>query len=293
MVTVAEIFLLIREEAVESRILQGDLPVSPGHPLDANEKSVCFVSQVLKDHGSRESPFGARRVGLVITDTSSVGMFPEAINWIAVDNPRYVFAKICDSYFPYRNGKKAQISSDLEQVQSDQSGLYIKSNTVFEHGFIGSGVTVFPGVTIMSGTFIRTGSVLGADGFGFERKSRETDPVRLHHYGGLIVGENCEIGSNVSIDRGTFHDTVVGNDVKIDNNVHVAHNVTIGRSTMIAAGSVISGSATVGSFVWIGPNATVKNRTQIGDFGHVGLGSVVLKDIGPGQRVFGNPARPI
>lgn len=234
-----------------------------------------------------------QRVGLVITDTSNVGGFPEAINWIAVDNPRYVFARICGSFFPYRNGKKAQISSNLEQVQLDQSGLYIKSKTVFDHGFIGSGVTVFPGVTIMGGTFIRSGSVLGSDGFGFERKSRDTDPVRLHHYGGLIVGENCEIGSNVSIERGTFHDTIVGNDVKIDNNVHVAHNVTIGRSTMIAAGSVISGSATVGSFVWIGPNTTVRNRTQIGDFAHVSLGSVVLKDIQPGQRVFGNPARPI
>lgn len=293
MVSVAQILELVEADVIECGIGQGLLQVKPASPLKADVSSFCYFSP-----GSvwAKEQLGAvvdKPIGLVISAGQEIDKFPGAINWIVTENPRHLFAKICGSFFSRRNGSGIDEAGELRGVNLENSGVYIDSEIEFIHSFSGSGVKIFPGVKILSGTFIRCGSVLGSDGFGFERRTNDSAPTRMQHYGGLVIGENCDIGSNVSIDRGTFEDTVIGNNVKIDNLVHIAHNVKIGDGTMIVAGSVISGSANIGAGVWVGPNATVSNKIQIGDYAHVSLGSVVLRDVKTGQRVFGNPARPI
>ena len=53
----------------------------------------------------------------------------------------------------------------------------------------------------------------------------------------------------------------------------VLRNITIGKRVFLAAGVSLAQDVT------------------IGDDAYIGLGSVVLKDIKEGMRVFGNPAR--
>lgn len=289
MVTVSRIHELIKNEISGFKIDQHLLEVEPASPREAGVSSFCYISPLTVSAGALPEFDGP--VGLVIASDSQIGTFSGAINWIVTENPRYVFAKICDKFFARRNGSVVGGAENVRGLHGEDSGIYVGSEVQFDRGFSGSGVRIFPGVRVLGGTFVRAGSVLGSDGFGFERKTNESTPTRIHHYGGLIIGENCEIGSNVTIDRGTFEDTAIGNNVKIDNNVHIAHNVKVGEGTMIAAGTVISGSTYVGAFAWLGPNVTLRNKIRVGDFAHVSLGSVVLKDVDPHQKVFGNPAR--
>lgn len=130
-------------------------------------------------------------------------------------------------------------------------------------------------------------TVIGGPGFGWYGDP----PVRFPHIGGVRFGDSVEIGSCVTIDRGSIDDTSIGNYVKIDNGVHVGHNASIGDSTKLAAHCVIGGSAKIGAYCWIGLGAQIKNQITIGDHVTVGMGAIVVKDVPDNVTVIGNPAR--
>lgn len=145
-------------------------------------------------------------------------------------------------------------------------------------------------VKIGEGTNVGAGTIIGREGFGFERLG-DRAIFRLPHVGTVEIGSGVEIGANCTIDRGTFGATTIGNKTKIDNQVNISHNVRVGDRCLIAAGARISGSTVVGDSVWIGPNAVISNGLNIGRGAQIGIGSVVLRDVPPGGKVIGNPAR--
>lgn len=134
---------------------------------------------------------------------------------------------------------------------------------------------------------IGEGTVIGGKGFGWFGNP----PIRFPHIGGVRIGYEVELGSNVTIDRGALDDTVIGDHVKIDNGVHVGHNATIGERSILTAHCIIGGSATVGKDCWIGLGAIIKNQVTIGDGVTVGMGAIVLRDVPDGVTIVGNPAR--
>jgi len=130
-------------------------------------------------------------------------------------------------------------------------------------------------------------SVIGGDGFGWYG----TPPKRFPHIGGIVFGEEVEIGSCTTIDRGSLGDTVIGSYVKIDNGVHVGHNAVVGDRSILTAHCIIGGSASIGEDCWIGLGAIIKNQIKVGDGATVGMGAIVVKDVPAGVTVVGNPAR--
>ena len=143
------------------------------------------------------------------------------------------------------------------------------------HSVLGAGVTLgadcrlHPRVTLLPGTRVGDrveiwpGAVLGADGFGYAQEDRAW--VKLRHQGGLVVGDDCEIGANATIDRGMLDDTVIGRGVKIDNQVQIAHNVRIGDYSAIAGCAGIAGSARIGRYCQIGGGAGVQGHVELAD----------------------------
>jgi len=79
---------------------------------------------------------------------------------------------------------------------------------------------------------IKEGTIIGTDGFGYERNEKN-ELEKFPHYGKVIIQDDVDIGANCTIDRGNMHDTVIGQGTKLDNGVHVAHNVKIGKHCMI------------------------------------------------------------
>jgi UDP-3-O-[3-hydroxymyristoyl] glucosamine N-acyltransferase len=167
------------------------------------------------------------------------------------------------------------------------AGSSIGANTI-----IGPNVVIGANVRIGARSIVGPGSVLGFDGFGYTRHPDGT-AERFPHFGGVLVGDDVEIGSNTSVDRGTLGDTVIEDGAKIDNLVHIAHNVRVGADAYVIAHAMIGGSTTIGARAWIAPNVAVRDGIVIGDDALVGLGSVVTKSVGDGQTVAGSPAMPI
>jgi UDP-3-O-[3-hydroxymyristoyl] glucosamine N-acyltransferase len=156
---------------------------------------------------------------------------------------------------------------------------------------IGPRVAVLDGVQIGARCIVHAGAVLGADGFGFAPSAGAWQ--KIPQVGGVVVGDDVEIGANTTIDRGAIDDTVVEDGVKIDNQVQIAHNVRIGAHTAIAALAGIAGSTKIGRRCMIAGGVIVLNSLEICDDVMFTFGSVVTKSVGaPGKYSGQLPAEP-
>jgi UDP-3-O-[3-hydroxymyristoyl] glucosamine N-acyltransferase len=146
------------------------------------------------------------------------------------------------------------------------------------------------GTHIGKNCLVRANSTIGSDGFGYERKENG-DPVKFIHLGGVIIGNNVEVGSCTCIAKGTLGKTIIEDNVKIDNLVHIAHNCVIRKGAFVIATSILCGGVEIGSNAWIAPNATITQKAKVGENSIVGLGAVVTKSVDANTTVAGNPAR--
>jgi len=161
---------------------------------------------------------------------------------------------------------------------------------------IGNHCEVKPNVTLMDKSrlgnrvIIHPGAVIGSDGFGFTPDS--SGHAKLIHTGYVEIGDNAEIGSCTTIDRGTLGVTHIGQGVKTDNQVHIAHNVKIGDNTLVVAQVGIAGSTHIGKNVIIAGKAGISGHLTVGDGAIVGPYAGVFKDVPPNEIVSGIPHMP-
>jgi UDP-3-O-[3-hydroxymyristoyl] glucosamine N-acyltransferase len=131
------------------------------------------------------------------------------------------------------------------------------------HSRLGPRVTLVTRVRLGKRVLIHSGSVLGADGFGLAFDSDHW--IKVPQLGGVLVGDDCEIGANTTIDRGAIEDTILEADVRLDNQIQIAHNVTIGAHTAIAGCAAIAGSTRIGRNCLIGGGAGIIGHLTIAD----------------------------
>lgn len=138
---------------------------------------------------------------------------------------------------------------------------------------------------------LHAGVRLGNRGFGFAMDSEGY--VDVPQLGRVVIGDDVELGANVTIDRGAGPDTVVGAGSKIDNLVQIGHNVQIGRGCVLVAQSGVAGSTKLGNHVMLAAQAGLAGHLTVGDGAQVAAQSGVMRDIPAGQKVCGSPSMPI
>jgi UDP-3-O-[3-hydroxymyristoyl] glucosamine N-acyltransferase len=139
------------------------------------------------------------------------------------------------------------------------------------------GVRIYPGCRIGRRAIIHAGAVIGSDGFGFAKDGSTW--VKIAQTGGVVIGDDVEIGANTTIDRGALEDTVIGDGVKLDNQIQIGHNVRIGAHTAMAGCVGIAGSAKVGAGCTVGGGAIILGHLTLADGVHVSAGTLVAKSI--------------
>lgn len=217
---------------------------------------------------------------------------------IFVENPRLVFIKIAK----YLKGERSinEISSNAIISKNAKIGT---NSSLGNFAIIGTNCDIGDNViigdkvnlqncSIGNNCIIQPGTIIGEDGFAFEREQNLELEI-FPHFGRVKIEDNVLISSNCSIARGSLSDTVIGYGTKIDALCHVAHNVQIGKNTELTAGTIIGGGTIIGNNCWMGLNCTIKNKIKIGNNVIVGCGASVIRDIIDQDIVAGVPAKSI
>lgn len=148
-------------------------------------------------------------------------------------------------------------------------------------------VTVYHGCKIGNNVTIHSGSVIGADGFGFAPNAEGYD--KIPQIGIVTIEDNVEIGANTCVDRSTMGSTYLRKGVKLDNLVQIAHNTDIGENTVMSAQVGIAGSTKVGSWCMFGGQVGLAGHIKIGNKVFLGAQSGVPGSIKDDQTLIGTP----
>lgn len=110
-----------------------------------------------------------------------------------------------------------------------------------------------------------------------------------------IIGENVQLGIGVFISYEVIisNDTTIEDYVLINSRAIIGHDCRIGQYSIVGVNSFIAGSVTIQEEVTIQPKASIKQGLTVEDGAHIGIGSIVIRDVKADTTVFGNPAKII
>lgn len=252
---------------------------------------------------------------IVLIDESIELEKPAKPTLIKVKNARDCVAKLLQLYEsmkPQKQGidslafisPKAKIGKNVyigafayigdNTVIGDNCQIYPHS-TIMENVTLGSGCIIYPNVSIYhecrlgNNVTIHSGSVIGADGFGFAPNEQTGQYDKIPQIGIVTIEDNVEIGANTCVDRSTMGSTYVRKGVKLDNLVQIAHNTDIGENTVMSAQVGIAGSTKVGQWCMFGGQVGIAGHTTIGDKVFLGAQSGVPGKLKSGQTLIGTP----
>lgn len=173
------------------------------------------------------------------------------------------------------------------------AGAVLESGVVLgAHCNIGARVWIGRRSRLGARVRVHPGAVLGSDGFGLAWAGQQWEKVP--QLGGLEIGDDCEIGANTTIDRGSIEDTVLECDVRLDNQIQIAHNVHIGCHTAIAACTGIAGSTRIGRRCLIGGGCGIGGHLSIADDVELtGMSMVTRSLAAAGAYGSAVPAEPV
>lgn len=186
-------------------------------------------------------------------------------------------------------------------------GVHVGPRTVLHHHVtllddvrVGEDCVLWPNIVIRERCVLgdrcvlEPGCVIGADGFGYRSDNRggQTRIVKIPHLGHVELGDEVELGANVTVDRGKFAATTIGDGTKIDNQTQIGHNARIGRLVMISGCCAVAGSVTIGDGSLVGGAVIFRDHVTVGRGCKIAGGAGVSGDIPDGQEWLGYNAGP-
>ncbi len=267
-----------------------------------NKNGLSFLTNI---HFSKEN---IPSDGAIICSNSLHKKFNNTNSLIVVDDVHLAVAKLSKIF--YRSLKYSEVES-LDKPKIDNSSNISKSAVIENGAIIGKNVnisagcyvgynciigdntyidcnTVITNSVIAENAYVGRNSSLGQQGFGFAISKNKN--IKIFHIGRVILQAGVNVGSNCTIDRGSFADTIIGQNTYFDNLCHVAHNVIIGNNCTFAAMTGIAGSTNIGNNVMAGGQVGIAGHLNIGNNVQIAAQSGVLKDIENDSSVMGHPA---
>ncbi len=309
--TVGELAALVAGEA------EGDpsyLIEAASGLLEAGPRDVSFLGNPKYAQAANAS-----KAGCLLLPPSSRGARAQASNRIYVEDPQRAFAQVL-ALIEAQLPEPAPAIDPRALVHPEARlgpGVGIGPFAVIEAGArigertrveaqcyvgreaeIGRGCRLYPQVVIREAcrigdrVIIHSGTVIGADGFGFTTDKRTGKHTKIPQLGEVVIEDDVEIGANTAIDRATVGSTVVESGTKIDNLVQIGHNVKVGRDCLLVAQAGVAGSCLLGNRVILAGQAGLAGHLRLDDGAIVMAQTGVMSDLEKGQVVFGSPARP-
>ena len=258
---------------------------------DATKNELSFVSNAkyVKD-------ISISNAGAIIVDSKTKEYVPSGCVALVVDNPYWEMAVLSKSFAPLIEndslpqatvGEGSKISPKAEIAKGAKIG---KNCTILAHVYVGANAVVgdntilYPSVTIYrdcevgNDCIIHANTVIGSDGFGFAT-SKLGEHKKIYQNGNVVVEDDVEIGSNVSIDRAVFGSTLIKKGTRVDNLVQIGHNCEVGEYCVLVAQSGFAGSSKFGRNNVFGAQSGVSGHLEIAPFNTFAARTGVTKNI--------------
>ncbi|PJE79127.1 UDP-3-O-acylglucosamine N-acyltransferase [invertebrate metagenome] len=274
-----------------------DYRISGLRPLtDANAEDLSFLS-----NPSYIRYLEKTQAGCVILKQDHAALFSG--HKLIVDDPYLAYAKVSALFdhtvYPCQGVHESAVVSESaiihetacigahvvieDRVQvgenvSIEAGAVIGHDSIIgDNSRVARNVTICHGVSIGKRSIVHSGAVVGSDGFGnaFDGNAWH----KITQIGGVVIGNDVEIGASTCIDRGALGNTVIGDGVRLDNLIQIGHNVEIGNHTAIAAMAGVSGSTQIGKYCIIAGQAGLAGHLKIADQVQVGGMAMVTGSI--------------
>ena len=258
----------------------------------------------------------ATQASAVILDKQSWVNAPDGCALLVSEYPYRSYAKIAAHFYPEANQKPIiHPSAAIHQDVQLGKGVYVGENAVIDHGVkigdhvaigansvidycveIGENTKIGSGVYlgychIGASCLIHAGVCIGTRGFGFDMDKQGY--IDVPQIGGVIIGDNVEVGANSTIDRGAGPNTIIGDGTRIDNLVQIGHNVRIGKGCVIVAQAGIAGSTVLEDYVICAAKSGIAGHLTVSKGAQIGAMAGVMRNVKAGERVGGIPAIPI
>ena len=295
-----------------SRLLGGELIGDPAvqvsriGPLEgATAETISFLS-----HPRYQPQLAASRAGCVIVGPAMREVAAARGAAIVCADPYLAFARLTQWWAAMRRtpavagvhasaiiepGAHVHAKASIGAMVYVGRGAVVAAGAVIgaqshvgEDAHVGEGTWLKPRVVLGDACrigargIVHSGAVIGADGFGFAPDHGRW--TKIEQLGGVLIGDDVEIGANTCIDRGALDDTVIEEGVKLDNLVQIAHNVRVGAHSAFAGCVGVAGSAKIGRHCTAGGGAIILGHLELVDHVHITAATVVTRSIlKPGQ----------
>lgn len=313
-----------------SQLLEQISAWDPGSPRDLGADPEIVAAAPLDQAGPDQVSFleaghrladslGSSRAGALLLPAQAdlqAQASARGIAWVAVAQPKLVFAELLAILYPRRRPQTGiHASAVVAPGAALGEGVHIGPHvSIGANCRIGDGTVIHAGVVIdddvtigdncelhanaviQGGSslghrvVIHAGAVIGAEGFGFV--PGPDGLRRLPQVGRVRIDDDVEVGCGSTIDRAAMGETRIGAGTKIDNLVQIAHGVQVGQRCAISSQVGIAGSARIGDGVILAGQVGVADSARIGDGAVASSKSGIHGEVGPGEVVSGYPAIP-
>jgi len=203
-------------------------------------------------------------------------------SFLIVNEPQLAYYKL--SCICFRNNETYGIHSTaiIHPEAVIDSDVYIGPYSIIGKCIINRGTRIQPHVVLYDHSIlgenvtVEAGSYIGATGVAWIW-DKNGDRVVQPQIGGVIIGNNCFIGTDVTIARGSLNEyTEINHHTLIAHGTKIGHGVRVGAYCHFANNVTIAGSAIIGNKCFLGAAAVVSSNIRLAEDIIVGAGAVVV-----------------
>lgn len=215
---------------------------------------------------------------------------PDGKTLIYHEAPFDAFIKLINHFRPFTaSSQPVSPSADIGEGTVIQPGAFVGNNArIGKNCLIHANVSIYDNVQIGDNVIIHSGSVIGSDGYYFQR--RKEGYVKFQSGGRVILEDNVEIGACCTIDKGVTGDTTIGKGTKMDNHCQVGHDTIIGKNCLIGAFAAIAGVTKLEDDVILWARVAINKDIVVGKGTVLLATSAIDKSTKGGQALMGSPA---